>query len=265
MIVGCQEGAEVVIEPPCDFGRGRIFEVDDGVLVARKVGFVEEGSGAVHQAAKLVGGIGADALVVKAAEQGGRAGAVKTFVVIEDPNLQDNAAPRNRQRRNAGRESLSLPGRREVSSQDATFLSIGNDEVLRSHRIQNSTDSPAREPGGLRLTGRHGYSRSSSMRFVFSRPRLRWASVLGIVCIALVLMSGMVQAAHFHAQGGADHDCALCVAAHHVANATTLITLDFSSLPVAPLTAASTLVMPRRAVFFRFFSRPPPSGSAPLA
>jgi len=89
--------------------------------------------------------------------------------------------------------------------------------------------------------------------------------MLGILCIALVLMSGMVQAAHFHAPGGADHDCALCVAAHHVAHTTQLITLDISSLPVTPLTAACSLVRPRRAVFFRFFSRPPPSGSALLA
>jgi hypothetical protein len=100
------------------------------------------------------------------------------------------------------------------------------------------------------------------MRCVFSRSRLSLASVLGVLCIALVLMSGMVQAAHFHASGETDHDCALCVAAHQVAHATQLITLDISSLPVAPLTAACSIVRPRRAVFFRFFSRPPPSGFA---
>src|ERR1700727_100844 len=118
---------------------------------------------------------------------------------------------------------------------------------------------------GLQLTGEPVYSRSNSMRCVFSRPRMSWASVLGILCIALVLMSGMVQAAHFHAPGAADHDCALCVAAHQTAQTTQLITLDINSLPVAPLTAACSLVRPRLAVYFRFFSRPPPSGSALLA
>jgi hypothetical protein len=32
--------------------------------------------------------------MVKAAEEGGRAGTVKTLVVIEDPNVQNAAAPR---------------------------------------------------------------------------------------------------------------------------------------------------------------------------
>ena len=94
VIVGSEEGAEVVIEPPGDFGRWGILEVDDGVLVAGKVGFVEEGAGAVDEAAEFVGGVGADALMVKAAEEGGRAGTVKTLVVIEDPNVQNAAAPR---------------------------------------------------------------------------------------------------------------------------------------------------------------------------
>jgi hypothetical protein len=103
------------------------------------------------------------------------------------------------------------------------------------------------------------------MRCVFSRPRLGWASVLGILCIALVLISGMAQAAHFHASGTIDHDCALCVAAHQATHAAPPITLDFSSVPVASLPAASRLVRPRSAVFFRLNSRPPPSGSAVLA
>jgi len=103
------------------------------------------------------------------------------------------------------------------------------------------------------------------MRFAFSRPRLNWICALGILCIGLVLMSGMVQAAHFHASGTIDHDCALCVAAHHVAHAAPLITLDLSSLPVASLPTASRRVRPRSAVFFRLNSRPPPSGSALLA
>ena len=68
MILGSEEGAEVVIEPPGDFGRGGIFEVDDGVFVAGEVGFVKEGAGAVDEAAKLVGGVGADALLVETAE-----------------------------------------------------------------------------------------------------------------------------------------------------------------------------------------------------
>lgn len=99
------------------------------------------------------------------------------------------------------------------------------------------------------------------MSWVFLRSRLNWTSVLGIVCVALVLMSGMVQAAHFHADGAPDHDCALCVAAHHVARAAAPITLNFSSLRITSLTAARTLFVPQRKVDFRLSSRPPPHPS----
>jgi hypothetical protein len=103
------------------------------------------------------------------------------------------------------------------------------------------------------------------MRRVFSKACLNWASVVAIVCVSLVLIGGMAQAAHFHASGAPDHDCALCVAAHNVAQAAPQITLDLSSLPVAPLTAGRSLRASRRLVYFRHSIRPPPSGSAPLA
>lgn len=103
------------------------------------------------------------------------------------------------------------------------------------------------------------------MRSVFSRFRLNWASALGILCIGLVLISGMAQVAHFHAGGAIDHDCALCVAAHHVAQAAPVLHVNCISAPVAALIARTSLVQPRRALFFRLISRPPPSGSALLA
>lgn len=82
--------------------------------------------------------------------------------------------------------------------------------------------------------------------------------MLGVVCIALVLMSGMIQAAHFHAMGQTDHDCTLCVAAHHVATVAAPIALDCSSLAVAPITVARSFENPGRTAFFRLASRPPP-------
>jgi hypothetical protein len=89
--------------------------------------------------------------------------------------------------------------------------------------------------------------------------------VLGIVCIALVLMSGMVQAVHFHAAGGPDHDCALCATAHNVAQVAPPVTLKLINLPVRAVTVPRSLSRPRRAVFFRLSSRPPPLTSALLA
>lgn len=103
------------------------------------------------------------------------------------------------------------------------------------------------------------------MRSVFTRLRLNWISAIGILCIGLVLVSGMAQAAHFHASGTIDHDCALCVAAHQLPHAAAPITLGFSSLTIGRLPATRSLAAPRSAVFFRLVTRPPPSVSAVLA
>ena len=61
----------MVIEPPGDVWRRRIFEVDDGVLVAGKLGLIEERTGAMHQAVVLVIGPRSNALAVETREQGG--------------------------------------------------------------------------------------------------------------------------------------------------------------------------------------------------
>jgi hypothetical protein len=113
----------------------------------------------------------------------------------------------------------------------------------------------------LRIAGKHRYHQIGSIPTAISRSR----GLFGIVCIALVLMSGMVQAAHMHAGGAADHDCALCVAAHHVARAAPPIALHFSSRQVAAVAPVRSLHRPRRAVYFQLSSRPPPSSSALLA
>jgi hypothetical protein len=46
----------------------------------------------MDEAVVLVGCAGRDALAMKAREQRGRAGSVKAFVVIEDPNPQVNCS-----------------------------------------------------------------------------------------------------------------------------------------------------------------------------
>jgi len=79
----------MVVEPPGDFGRGGVFEVDDGVLVAGEFALVKEGAGAVDEAVVFVNGVGRDALAMEAGEQRSRAGSVKAFVVIEDANPQE--------------------------------------------------------------------------------------------------------------------------------------------------------------------------------
>jgi hypothetical protein len=97
------------------------------------------------------------------------------------------------------------------------------------------------------------------MRFVSPKMRFSRAMVLGSLCIALVLMSGMIQAAHFHAGGQTDHDCSLCLAVHTVAQSSAPVALSFTCQEIALPAVARTMARPRPAVHFRLSSRPPPA------
>ena len=102
------------------------------------------------------------------------------------------------------------------------------------------------------------------MRFLSSKLRARssWIALIGMVCVALVLMIGMVQAVHSHPSGHPDPDCALCVTAHQAVQVVALITLDVSSQPVEQVSPEPALQLPRRSFFFRLDCRPPPAETA---
>ena len=99
VVLGCEEGGEMVVEPPGDPGRRGIFEVDNGVFVAGEVALVEKRASAMHQAVELISGwnctIG-DAFAMEPCKQRSGAGPVKAFVVIEDSNLQYVPLPASR-------------------------------------------------------------------------------------------------------------------------------------------------------------------------
>jgi hypothetical protein len=96
--------------------------------------------------------------------------------------------------------------------------------------------------------------------------RLNWQfsplAFVGMICIALVLMTGMVQVAHSHASGQPDHDCALCVSAHHVIQIVAVVTLLISSVPVVRLASEPARDLPASNFFFKLASRPPPAAPA---
>jgi hypothetical protein len=101
------------------------------------------------------------------------------------------------------------------------------------------------------------------MALFFARPRSRtWLAMLGILCVALVLTSSIVQVAHSHPSGQTDHDCSLCVSAHHVIQIAAAVGLVLSSLSVAPVAAEPVTAQPRRYFFFKLWSRPPPADPA---
>ncbi|MGA7886989.1 MAG: hypothetical protein WCA44_14690 [Acidobacteriaceae bacterium] len=100
------------------------------------------------------------------------------------------------------------------------------------------------------------------MRLRSAQPRSVWVCLLVGVCAALILLSGTIQAAHFHRDGKIDPDCALCVTVHSAVHVVHLVTLHFSSRKVETVVLARRIHMPRAAVFFRLISRPPPTDSA---
>jgi len=101
------------------------------------------------------------------------------------------------------------------------------------------------------------------MRSLSSKLRARstWIALIGVVCVALVLMIGVVQAVHSHPNGRIDPDCALCITAHQAVQVVALITLDLSSQPVEHVSPEPVLRLPNRTFFFRLDCRPPPAES----
>jgi hypothetical protein len=77
-----------MIEPPRDIRRTGILEVDDGVLVAIELLFIEQGSRTMDEASEFEVDVAADALAIEAREKRRRGSPIKAFVVIKDPNSQ---------------------------------------------------------------------------------------------------------------------------------------------------------------------------------
>ena len=98
------------------------------------------------------------------------------------------------------------------------------------------------------------------MRFVTAKrgARLSWVSVLGILCIALVLTTGILSVTHAHANGQVDHDCALCFTAHQVVQIAVFVTVLLASQPVPRFTRERFAPVPRQRFVLKLANRPPP-------
>jgi hypothetical protein len=98
------------------------------------------------------------------------------------------------------------------------------------------------------------------MRFVTARRDtwLSWVAILGIVCIALVMLTGILQVTHSHPNGQIDHDCSLCVTAHNAVQIVVAVTLILLSQPVARLDTNNFNPLPRQRFVLKLANRPPP-------
>lgn len=94
---------------------------------------------------------------------------------------------------------------------------------------------------------------------------LSWVTLLGIVCIALVLLSGILHVAHTHANGQFDRDCSLCMTAHQAVQIVVAATLMLASRPVAYFAAERYNPLPRQRFVLKLANRPPPVPAASFA
>lgn len=98
------------------------------------------------------------------------------------------------------------------------------------------------------------------MGFVAAKrgTRLSWVSVLGILCIALVLTTSILAVTHSHPSGQIDHDCALCFTAHQVVQIAVFVKVLLTSQPVARFTRERFAPLPRQRFVLKLANRPPP-------
>src|SRR5258708_15912802 len=77
-----------MVEPPGDLGRTGVLEIDDGVFIAVKMGFVKEGACAGHESGEYKVGIFANPFAIETGEECGGGSPVETLAVIEDSDFQ---------------------------------------------------------------------------------------------------------------------------------------------------------------------------------
>ena len=85
-----------------------------------------------------------------------------------------------------------------------------------------------------------------------------WSCWIGLLCIALVLLVGIVQVVHTHPNGQVDEGCSLCNTAHHVVQTVALVTLAISIRPVLRVAPEKTSERPRQKFLLKLANRPPP-------
>ncbi len=83
-ILRSEEGALVMVEPPCQVRIARVLEVDDRILVTIEERIFEELGGFMGHAGVGKLCIVMEGAALKTAEEGGRSGPVETMVVIEN-------------------------------------------------------------------------------------------------------------------------------------------------------------------------------------
>ena len=90
--------------------------------------------------------------------------------------------------------------------------------------------------------------------------RPRWRLLLGLLCIALVVLSGTISSTHTHGHDLSLHDdCGLCVAAHATVQLATQPPLPTLTRVFTRIETARPIRRPSVILAFDLFTRPPPA------
>ncbi len=99
-------------------------------------------------------------------------------------------------------------------------------------------------------------------RYPKLQDRSTWRLLLGLLCLALVIVGSTVQVAHTHPGGDISHaDCSLCATAHVVVQVASEPVPLLAVLVVTPVSSFVLKPRPTAISVFALFTRPPPAVS----
>jgi quinol-cytochrome oxidoreductase complex cytochrome b subunit len=98
-------------------------------------------------------------------------------------------------------------------------------------------------------------------KYTTSQMRSPWRVLLGVLCIALIMVGGVVAATHTHSQREIPHqDCGLCVTAHMAVQVAVTVTQVCVAQVFTRVEASRPVASHDFTPQFALFSRPPPAG-----
>ena len=105
------------------------------------------------------------------------------------------------------------------------------------------------------------YSHEILGKITTSQMRSPWRVLLGILCIALIMVGGIVAVTHTHSQREINHqDCGLCVTAHMAVQVAVTVTQVCVAQVFTRVEASRPVASHDFTPQFALFSRPPPAG-----
>jgi hypothetical protein len=98
-------------------------------------------------------------------------------------------------------------------------------------------------------------------KYATSQMRSPWRVLLGVLCIALIVVGGIVAVTHTHSQREISHqDCSLCVTAHMAVQVAVTVTQVCVAQVFTRVEASRPVASHDFIPQFALFSRPPPAG-----